>query len=92
MTTYQPQAVPQRATGAFVCGIVGAVCGLIPLLFLPAGILGIIATALGASGWRQTPRARLARAAVVLGLLAITLAVVGFVIVDNAVSDLGSDT
>lgn len=74
------------ATGAFVCGIIGTVLGMIPLLFLFAWVLGLIALVLGISAWRRTPRPRLARAATMLGAAALVLGVCGVVIVNNAFS------
>jgi hypothetical protein len=76
----------KRSTGALVVGIVGVVMGIIPLLAIPAIICGLIALVLGISGWRG--RRKLARAATVLGVVAIGLGIVGFVIVDDAIDDL----
>lgn len=73
------------ATGAFVCGVTGAVLGLIPILFLAAWILGIIALVLGVIAWRQ--RKRLARAATILGVCAVALGFVGIAIVDGVLND-----
>ena len=74
------------ATGAFVCGVVGSVIGLIPIFGLFAIPLGIIAVVLGFLGWRE--RKRLARVAMVLGLVSIGLGITGFVIVQNTIDDI----
>ena len=78
----------KTATGAIVCGVLGVVLGLIPLLFLFAWALGACALVLGVSGWRKPAaiRPKLARAAAVLGALAVALGAIGFAIVDNALS------
>lgn len=80
---------------ALVCGIVGATFGLIPLLAMLALPLGLVAMTLGLIGARKNKRAGhkagMARAGWILGTLATTLAVVGFVIVSNAVTDLQHD-
>ena len=80
------------AIAALVVGIVGACFGLIPLSFflaLPLGILGLI---FGIVSWRKArrgaPRKGMAISGVVLGAVAITLGVIGAVIVNNAVDDL----
>lgn len=86
-TAWVPVAVARpRSTAALVCGIVGVVLGLIPLLFIAAWILGLIALVLGVIGWRE--RRRLARAATVLGVVAIALGFVGIVVLSSAVDEL----
>lgn len=89
-----PTAAPERptATGAFICGIIGSVIGLIPLLGILAIPLGLIGFFLGLSGWRRKPeRAKLARAATILGALAVVLGIVGIVIVSDAFDDLDDE-
>lgn len=81
----------KTATAALVCGIIGVVAGLIPFTFWLAAILGLIALILGVTGWRDTPRRKLARAGTVLGAASIVLAVVGYVIVANAFKELDHD-
>lgn len=69
------------STAAFVCGIIGAIIGLIPLLGIFAIALGIIALVLGIIGWRRKPqRAKLAVVSTILGGVAIALGVLGLVI------------
>lgn len=93
-----PSAVPQfgperpTSTGAFVCGVIGSVIGLIPLLGIIAIPLGLVGFFLGLSGWRRKPeRAKLARASTILGGLAVVLGIVGIVILVNAADDLDDE-
>lgn len=88
-----PAPPPERpvATAAFVCGVIGSVIGLVPLFGLFAIPLGVIAVVMGIIGWRSVPRKRLARAATVLGFVAIGLGIAGFVIVDRAINELDED-
>lgn len=77
-------------TAAFICGVIGAIIGLVPILGLIAVPLGIIALILGIMGWRRKPeRAKLAIASTFLGVVAIVLGVIGVVIVSNLLSDIG---
>ena len=81
-----PWREPERptATAAFICAIIGAVIGLIPLLGILAIPLGLIGLILGIMGWRRKPqRAKLAPAATILGTIAVGLGIVGIVIVAN---------
>lgn len=86
--------VQQKGNGlgitGFVLALIGTLAGLIPLLFwiaFPLGALGFIFSGIG---WRHatTEPARggkgLSIAGTILGVIALVLAVVGFVIVDNA--------
>jgi hypothetical protein len=76
-------------TAAFICGVFGAVIGLIPLLGILAIPLGLIAFVLGLMGWRRKPqRAKLARVSTVLGIAAIALGIIGIVIVNDAFDEL----
>jgi hypothetical protein len=76
------------ATAAFVCGVIGAVIGLIPLLGIVAIPLGILAFVLGLIGWRRKPqRAKLAPAATILGVVAVVLGVIGIAIVADVFQD-----
>jgi Na+/proline symporter len=74
----------------FVCGLIGALVGLIPLLSWIAFPLGILGVVFGGIGWRRANREPerggkgLAIAGLVLGILAVTLATIGIVIIDNA--------
>jgi hypothetical protein len=95
-----PVPVERRGGGfavtALVCGIVGAVFGMIPLLFFLAFPLGLLALVFGVLAWRSArmpggTRKGMAIAGTVLGCLALALGIAGAVIVDDAVSDLDRD-
>ncbi len=77
---------------ALVCGIIGAVFGLIPITSLVALALGLVAVVLGAIAWRKRGQVHLRRTmatwAVALGIVALTLGVIGMVIVQDTVNDL----
>jgi hypothetical protein len=83
------------AIAALVCGIVGVVVGLIPILFVATLALGLVALVLGGIAWTIRRRAHVKRgvaiAGTILGVLALTLGIVGVVIVNNAFNDLGND-
>lgn len=75
----------------FVFGLVGALIGLIPVLFwltIPLGLMGML---LGGVGWRRAVNSpgsggkRLSIAGAILGAIAIVLALVASVIIDNAI-------
>ena len=67
------------ATAGFVCGLIGALAGLIPFLFfvwIPLGILGIVFGAIGRGTAGRLPGAKgqgLATAGIVLGIIALVL-------------------
>ncbi|QGV80228.1 DUF4190 domain-containing protein [Streptomyces ficellus] len=90
-----PQPQPVRnglGTAALVLGVIGALAGVIPLLFWVAGVLGVLALILGLSGRGRAKRGEaankgVATAGAVLGLVAMILSVVGAVIVFKAASD-----
>jgi hypothetical protein len=75
------------ATAGFVCSLVGAVLGLIPLLFFFAWILGPLGLVFGAIGWKNARAGRggkgLAIAGVILGIAAIGLGIIGYTILSN---------
>ncbi|MFE4174678.1 DUF4352 domain-containing protein [Streptomyces sp. NPDC056909] len=86
---------------SLVLGIIGAVAGVIPFLFWLAGVLGLIGLILGLAGRGRARRGEatnrgVATSGVVLGLLALVLAVVGafltFKIVGDAVKELDEAT
>ncbi|MFD3664185.1 DUF4352 domain-containing protein [Streptomyces sp. NPDC058659] len=96
--TQVPPAAPQQAmrnglgTAALILGIIGAVSGLIPLLFWLAGTLGLIALILGLVGKGRVKRGEANNKGVtltgaVLGLVSLILATVGLIITVTAVSD-----
>jgi hypothetical protein len=78
------------AVAALVCGIVGVVIGLIPILGIGALALGLVAVVLGFISWRRGKAAgrKQGRAGIILGVVAIVLSVIGMVIVSNAFDDL----
>lgn len=79
------------AVASLTLGIIGALVGIIPLLFVLAWILGALAVAFGAIARRGGARRAMATWGLVLGLVAIALGVAGVVIVDDAFDDLGDD-
>jgi len=80
------------AVASFVLGLVGALFGLIPILAMFALLLGVLGLTFGLVGHRAAVNDPLrggkgmALAGVILGSLAIGLAILGFVIVANAFS------
>jgi len=80
-----------QAVAALVCGIVGAVFGLVPWTFWLAWILGVIAIVFGAIGRRRADRdpaagkRSTATAGLILGIVAIALGVVGLIILVNVI-------
>ncbi len=91
-----PYAPPRPGNGfavaAMVLGIVGAAFGLIPLLALIAlacGVLGLIFGFIGIGRAKTVGSGKgMAVAGLVLGIVAVVLSIVGFVIVDQAVTEL----
>ena len=75
------------ATAGFVCSLVGAILGLIPLLFFFAWVLGPLGLVFGGIGWKNARAGRggkgLAISAVILGLIAIGLGIIGYTILSN---------
>jgi hypothetical protein len=100
MSTVQPEprivVVERKGNGlgitGFVVGLVGALAGLIPLLFWIAFPLGILGMTFGTIGWRRAVREPergakgLSIAGMILGAIAFALAIIGVVIIDNALS------
>ncbi|MGW7412534.1 DUF4190 domain-containing protein [Streptomyces sp. NPDC054863] len=79
-------------TAALILGIVGALSGLIPLLFWAAGILGLTALILGLIGRGRVKRGEatnkgVALTGAALGLVSLILSVVGAVQLFQAVDD-----
>lgn len=77
---------------ALVLGIVGALSGVIPLLFWLAGLLGLLALVFGLVGLgrvkrRQATNKGVAVTGTVFGAIALVLSVVGLVITVTAVND-----
>lgn len=76
------------AVAALVLGIVGAVFGLIPILGVIAFPLGLLAVVFGFIGRRKSTGKGMALAGIITGALALVLAVVGVVLVKDAVQDI----
>lgn len=90
----QPQTPIRNGLGtaALVLGIIGALSGLIPILFWLAGVLGVIALVLGLAGRGRVKRGEAVNKGVtttgaVLGIVSLILSVVGAVITFKAVDD-----
>jgi hypothetical protein len=89
---------PKNGLGiaALVLGIIGALSGLIPLLFWLAGVLGILALVFGLVGRGRAKRGeatngKMATWGFVLGIVSMVLAVIGIIIIATAVKHLGND-
>lgn len=102
-TTQVPpqQGLPPKVTknglgiAAFVLGIVGSVIGLIPLLGIPAIILGLIGIGLALGAFRRLHKGGADNRVMtwfgaVLSVLAVILGVVGVAIVNKSVNDLNN--
>lgn len=97
-TAPQQQYVQPSGNGfavtALVCGIIGAVLALIPLLFILGWALGLVALIFGILGWRKAnsdPTAGkkgMAIAGTILGVVAIGLGIAGAAIIDDVGEDL----
>jgi hypothetical protein len=92
-----PQLKNGLGVAAFVCGIVGLVLGLIPLVGLffsiPLGILGIVFGAVGI--WRVTKKEAdnrgMAIAGLVTGILAIVIGIVITAAIGAGINQLNAD-
>lgn len=84
------------AVAGLVCGIVGAVFGLIPWTFWLAWILGVLAIVFGAIGRRRADREpaagkrSMATAGLILGIVAIALGIVGLIVLHALINDVHS--
>jgi hypothetical protein len=81
---------------ALILGIIGALFGLIPILFFIAGPLGLAAFICGLVGRSRAKKGlasngRMSLIGAILGLLSMVLAVVGIVIVVGAFSNAGKE-
>ncbi|MYW04427.1 DUF4190 domain-containing protein [Streptomyces sp. SID3343] len=79
-------------TSALVLGIIGAVSGVVPLMFWLAGILGLLALIFGLVGRSRAKRGEAtnkgkATAGAILGLVSLILSVVGAVLLFKAAED-----
>ncbi|WP_394431483.1 DUF4190 domain-containing protein [Streptomyces sp. SGAir0957] len=92
-----PQQQPRVArnglgTAALILGVIGALSGIVPILFWLAGILGVIALILGLTGRGRAKRGEatnkgVALTGVILALVSLGLAVFGAVTTFKAVDD-----
>ena len=89
-----PAPAPRNGLGitALILGLIGAVCGLIPILFWLAGTLGLIGLILGLVGRSRAKKGlatngKAALSGVLLSLLAFGLGIYGMVVVFTAVDD-----
>lgn len=87
----QTQTTNGFAVASLVLGIVAAVFGLIPLLSVIALIAGILAVIFGVVGLRRAQAGGghrgMARAGLVTGIVGIILAIIGMVIINEAIED-----
>ena len=98
VTVVAPAAAPGNAYAitALVCGIVGAVLGLIPFTFWLAWILGVLAIVFGVIGRGRADREpaagrrSTATAGLILGIVAIALGVVGAIVLTTLLNDVGN--
>jgi hypothetical protein len=88
---------PRNGLGiaSFVTGITGSVLGMIPILGIPALLLGLIGFGLGLGGVRRLRKGRadnkvLTVIGVLASVLAVVLGIVGLVIVDHAFGQLNT--
>jgi hypothetical protein len=84
------------AVAALVCGIVGAVIALIPILGIFGIILGLLGLIFGLVGWSKARKGQsggkgMAISGAILGALAIALGIWGLVIVGDAFDQLDQD-
>jgi hypothetical protein len=84
------------AVAALVCGIIGAVIALIPILGIFGIILGLLGLIFGLVGWSKARKGQaggkgMAIAGAILGALAIVLGIVGLMIVGDALDQLDQD-
>lgn len=89
---HRPQMRNGLGIAALVLGIIGALTGLIPLLFWLAGTLGLLALIFGLVGRSRYGKGLASNGAValvgaILGLAAMGLATLGLVITVNAAKD-----
>ena len=98
-TTSPTGTAPLRnglAIAALCCGLIGILVGLIPLMFLAAGALGILAIVFGIVGIRRVGRGEasnrgMAIAGLVAGIVAFALAIWGISIVFSGLNDLSNE-
>ncbi|MET8689639.1 DUF4190 domain-containing protein [Streptomyces sp. NPDC004732] len=93
----QPQPPPQPlrnglGVASLVLGIIGVLCGLIPLLFWAAGVLAVLALVFGCVGIGRARKGQADNKGVAiwgtsLGAVAAILAVIGLAITVSAVND-----
>jgi len=94
IVTYVAPSGNGIAVAALCCAITGVVLGLIPILAVPALVLGILGLVFGIVGTKRAAERHLKRGmaitGIVLGVIAVVLAIAGFVIVNNAFNNFSS--
>jgi hypothetical protein len=96
MTVYVREPKNGFGITAFICGIAGAICGLIPILSVPALAAGLIGFGFGMGGVKRLRSKRadnkvMTILGVIVSVLAVVLGVIGMIIVQKAVTDLQTD-
>jgi len=96
MTVYVREPKNGFGITAFCAGLAGTVLGLIPILSIPALICGLIGFGFGMGGVKRLRSKRadnkvMTILGVIASVLAVVLGVVGFVIMQNAITDLQTD-
>ncbi|MFI7341941.1 DUF4190 domain-containing protein [Streptomyces sp. NPDC050085] len=90
----QPQQIARNGLGtaALILGIIGALSGIVPIMFWLAGVLGVVALILGLTGHARARRGEatnkgVALTGAILALISLGLAVFGAVTTFKAVDD-----
>jgi predicted PurR-regulated permease PerM len=96
MTVYVREPKNGFGITAFICGIAGAICGLIPILSVPALAAGLIGFGFGMGGVKRLRSKRadnkvMTILGVIVSVLAVVLGVIGMIIVQHAVDQLQTD-
>lgn len=91
-----PQPKNGLAIAALCCGLVGILVGLIPLMFLAAGALAILAIVFGIVGIRRVSRREatnrgMAIAGLIAGVAAAAMAIWGISIVFSGINQLDNE-
>lgn len=84
---YVKEQTNGMAVAALVLGIVGCAVGLIPLFFIFAWILGLLAVVLGFIANNRPVRRKMAIWGIALGAVSVGLGVLGQHVVNKAVHD-----
>lgn len=99
-TTTSPTTTAPLRNGlgiaALCCGLIGILVGLIPLMFLAAGALGILAIVFGIVGIRRVARREASNritsiAGLVTGIVAFAMAIWGMSIIFSGLNDMSNE-